>query len=75
MLDAYGRPLGAQSDTPRKPLVRIVDATGEEIKHEDSLQFSVTEEEDEPQTHNEALKRVRRDVVDLNQQFDEMEAK
>ncbi|KAL1682632.1 hypothetical protein EV122DRAFT_259004 [Schizophyllum commune] len=75
MLDAYGRPLGAQADTPRKPLVRIVDASGEEIKHEESLQFSVTEEEDEPQTHNEALKRVRRDVVDLNQQFDEMEVK
>ena len=74
MLDAHGRPLGAQADTPRKPLVRIVDASGEEIKLKDSLQF-FTEEEDEPQTHNEALKRVRRDVVDLNQQFDEMEVK
>lgn len=80
MLDAFGRPQtsnkgGETALSPRKTPVRIVDATGQEIE-EPSVQYSQTEDEDEePRTHNDALKRVRHDVQSLHQQFHDMEVK
>ncbi|KAL1748594.1 hypothetical protein HDZ31DRAFT_60046 [Schizophyllum fasciatum] len=70
VLDAFGRPETAakgvevdQAPSPRRSPIRIVDASGREIKEEESAQITVTE--DEPQTHNEALKH----------QFDDMDVK